>query len=537
MLNSALPKPNSMKPQLLFLTFFFLLGSLSQAVACVDPGSGVDTTSAAYQQVIANDPFCCTTQWDNICQNNYEDLLGPGDNFENCVTPPSSVDITSDAYAQVIANDPFCCNSSWDGICQNAYEDILGPGDNFENCVTPPSSVDITSDAYATVIANDPFCCTTSWDGICQSAYNNLSDPGDEGDDEDEEEAECVTPPSSVDVNSEAYQTVIANDPFCCNNAWDGICQNAYNNLTAPDEGDDEEEEEECVTPPFSVDTNSEAYQTVIANDPFCCTTSWDGICQNAYNNLVDPGEEEEEEEDGDCITPPANVDVNSEAYQQVIASDWYCCNIGWDSICQNAYTNLLGPGDNFENCVTPPASVDITSDAYATVIANDPFCCNAVWDGICQNAYNNQSGECSAVPPPSVDVNSEEYETVIANDPFCCNNTWDGICQNAYNNLIEGGMIENPGIPKTPVDDFTFSFFPNPSTGMIQLTFENMVQTEPTIIRITSMTGQNLMEKQINIDTPGALYPMDLSSLAAGMYVMSVQHNKQMQSTVLRLQ
>lgn len=39
----------------------------------------------------------------------------------------------------------------------------------------------------------------------------------------------CLADPGcAADVNSAAYATVIANDPFCCNNSWDSTCNNAY---------------------------------------------------------------------------------------------------------------------------------------------------------------------------------------------------------------------------------------------------------------------------------------------------------------------
>jgi|GEM_PF-3726095 len=97
--------------------------------------------------------------------------------FGQCaVVPPASVNTGSAAYAQVIANDPFCCNVGWDALCQQAYDDLTGS----PSCpVVPPASVDVTSLAYAQVIADDPFCCELVWDTFCQQAYAALvNDPG-----------------------------------------------------------------------------------------------------------------------------------------------------------------------------------------------------------------------------------------------------------------------------------------------------------------------------------------------------------------------
>jgi hypothetical protein len=527
-----------MKPFLLSFLFATVFSAFSFGNNCVSPPEGVDTTSVAYETVIANDPFCCSTQWDNVCQNAYENFGGPGGGSGECVTAPAEVDTESEAYATVIANDPFCCNTNWDGICQNAYNNLVGSdggGDEEDgDCVSTPVTVDVNSEAYATVIANDPFCCTTNWDGICQNAYNNLID-NDGGD--DEEEGDCVSPPVTVDVNSDAYNTVITNDPFCCNNLWDGICQSAYNNLINSD-GDDEEEGE-CVTPPVTVDVNSEAYNTVIANDPFCCNNVWDGICQNAYNALINS--DGDDEEDGECVSPPVTVDVNSEAYNTVIINDPFCCNNFWDGICQNAYNNLInndGEDEDEGECVNPPVTVDTNSEAYATVIANDPFCCNVNWDGICQNAYNNltNDGDCQAETPEGVDTNSDAYTTVIANDPFCCNNVWDGVCQNAYDNYSEGGIIVNPGgsVGGLLDSEFGFSLFPNPANDQITLNFESVNLDYPVFVRLYNGLGQIVIDKgNIQLEQMHQVQ-IDVSNLGSGFYMVVANNGDEMISKQL---
>lgn len=38
----------------------------------------------------------------------------------------------------------------------------------------------------------------------------------------------CVSVPSYIDINNPCYQGVIDNDPFCCETSWDSACDNAY---------------------------------------------------------------------------------------------------------------------------------------------------------------------------------------------------------------------------------------------------------------------------------------------------------------------
>jgi hypothetical protein len=79
------------------------------------------------------------------------------------------------------------------------------------------------------ICANDPFCCDTQWDGLCASAAqgNPLCNCGapaacnpDAGD--------CCVAHGTPGCNIPACcQAICANDPFCCNTQWDGICANA----------------------------------------------------------------------------------------------------------------------------------------------------------------------------------------------------------------------------------------------------------------------------------------------------------------------
>ena len=264
------------------------------APCTVVPPAGVDTSSPAYAEVIATDPFCCFNEWDEFCQAAYDDLTGGG----GCtVVPPAGVDTSSPAYQQVIADDPFCCNTEWDEFCQAAYDDLTGGGgtpvnDDCANAtpvsdgVTPFSTigatgVDITSCAlddandiwfaytatctgdavfntcgslFDTVLAifdacggtelgcNDDFCGLQSQlvISVTEGTTYLVRVAGYDGETgigeltiSCGEPADCpVVPPVGVDTSSPAYQQVIADDPFCCFNEWDEICQAAYDDLT-----------------------------------------------------------------------------------------------------------------------------------------------------------------------------------------------------------------------------------------------------------------------------------------------------------------
>ena len=85
---------------------------------------------AIFQQVIAQDYWCCDVFWDGICQAQYDGLNGVvTDTLGVCMTTlnGSSPYGEDDPYfQQVIEIDPWCCNNGWDALCQCAYDDFAG---------------------------------------------------------------------------------------------------------------------------------------------------------------------------------------------------------------------------------------------------------------------------------------------------------------------------------------------------------------------------------------------------------------------------
>ena len=171
----------------------------------------------------------------------------------------------------------------------------------------------------------------------------------------------------------------------------------------------------------------------MITDDPWCCDNEWDAICQDAYDLLTG--------DNTDCVVvPPAEVDINSTEYLQVITDDPSCCDVAWSGACQDAYDQLTG--GNTDCVAIPPPGVDVNSAEYLQVITDDPWCCDNEWDAICQNAYDILTGnvDCAVVPPSPVDVTSDAYLQVILNDLYCCDTEWDQVCQDAYDQITGGG-------------------------------------------------------------------------------------------------
>ncbi len=142
-----------------------------------------------------------------------------------------------------------------------------------------------------TVCAIDSFCCDTNWDSVCVEEAAGLCSGsfsacargagactnGDEGN----------GTPGCSDID--CCNTVCAEDPFCCLNAWDNLCaeQEARfcRSTCGVDAGD-------C----FAVGGNgspgcesTDCCAEVCTRDPLCCSGEWDAVCAEAAVEFCTP--------------------------------------------------------------------------------------------------------------------------------------------------------------------------------------------------------------------------------------------------------
>ncbi len=124
---------------------------------------------SAFSQAIAFSTIGCST--------------GGNDCEAEAINPDTGAPLSDvDCIALVQENDPYCCNTFWDGICQDAYDECAGGG-------TPPPSNDCpaeplnpwngnsysNADCVAYVQEVDPYCCETEWDNICHKQYKQCN--------------------------------------------------------------------------------------------------------------------------------------------------------------------------------------------------------------------------------------------------------------------------------------------------------------------------------------------------------------------------
>jgi hypothetical protein len=193
--------------------------------------------------------------------------------------------------------DPFCCDTFWDGICVNSAEVNCVPAVPGEPYCPPACDPANPNDCFVggpgpgcnnvecceTVCCVDPFCCDVAWDGICASEAQQLCGKPCP--------AEC--PPGGVLEGED------------CGSDTNGGC----NSLSAC-----EGTSGNCCFASFGLGCEDPACSaSVCAIDPFCCDTSWDGIC--ASEACADPN----------CDCEPAGGDpfVEIECGDTVCGNHW----------------------------------------------------------------------------------------------------------------------------------------------------------------------------------------------------------------------
>lgn len=225
--------------------------------------------------------------------------------------PWPEVDVDSPEYAQVILDDPFCCDGEWDGICQGAYDELVGG---------PPPANDLCASAATAMDGTTPFSALSA-----TGTALSLCGTEDTRDIWFVYVASC-TGTATVNTCDSNYDTVLSMFDACggteveCNDDDCGAASQisfavtegtsyyiriagylggtGYGDLFIECSGT-----AGCVAiPPITVDTESEEYAQVITDDPFCCDTEWDDICQTAYDILVNGGDPPANDECADAI-------------------------------------------------------------------------------------------------------------------------------------------------------------------------------------------------------------------------------------------
>jgi len=133
------------------------------------------------EKTCERDPFCCTTQWDEVCA---EEALGYcegafsvcGPGTGSCTAANGSPGCDDEVCCNAVCRaDPLCCLETWDAACaeeEAAYcHSSCGPGAGACHAAngTPGCEDPACCDE---VCVRDPFCCQIAWDQECVPIAN-----------------------------------------------------------------------------------------------------------------------------------------------------------------------------------------------------------------------------------------------------------------------------------------------------------------------------------------------------------------------------
>jgi hypothetical protein len=272
----------------------------------------------------------------------------------------------------------------------------------------------------------------------------------------------CVPSPDKTPGcdNAACCDSVCAIDPFCCDSTWDSVCADEALVVPICMCGVCETSANDCCAP--SPDgtpgcNNSACCESVCAIDPFCCETTWDGICADATQTnpfCMCPATCFTSANDCCAESPDGTPGCNQLlCCQSLCEDDPFCCDTFWDGFCAAEAAQIIpfcvcpaicGTSAN-DCCVASPNGTPGCNQPACceSVCAIDPFCCDTAWDAICAGeAEADSSCACPAVCGTSINDCCVESpngtpgcnqlpccESVREADPFCCEVVWDSIC------------------------------------------------------------------------------------------------------------
>ena len=215
-------------------------GSCSHDV-CEEGGPLQPSCGSCAADICQIDEYCCNNGWDATCIQEVEQYCAGGCGggqggscaHDECSTGAALDETCSSCTSAVCSADPFCCQTEWDDVCVGEVatecgDDCGGGGGGciHDECEQGGPLTSACSSCADTVCGIDDFCCTTDWDatcvqeadqycgGICGGGGGGLGCAHDECAQGGPLDASC----------SGCAQAVCDADPVCCDSVWDDVC-------------------------------------------------------------------------------------------------------------------------------------------------------------------------------------------------------------------------------------------------------------------------------------------------------------------------
>lgn len=288
--------------------------------------------------------------------------------------------------------------------------------------------------------------------------------------------------------------TTIANDPFCYETLWDGLCTTAYNaccsdqTIYVPAGASNTPPTFACASIPENFyPANQACVLSVIEDQPACMLVVWDELCVEAYHEcahgcsnavfmIPQPGQS------GlpgvvACQNPgfAQYMYANQQCAHEVAYNNPSCVNSVWNQQCQDAYlaccsggtwyipdpltsTAFIGPATN--RCDFFGAGIPVAPFCIESLPFAQAHCISVIWDASCNDWYNTCTYGCAdpsvflpaylAPPGPAVlgcygppqgyePANQSCALGVLFFNPWCAQSAWTSGCHAEYLQCARG--------------------------------------------------------------------------------------------------
>ena len=421
------------------------------------PEPGCDDP-ACCDAVCLNEPHCCIVEWDEVCVLRVaDDCGGCGDVFAgDCSTVHKSPHCDNKECCETVcADDPYCCSTEWDSSCVKLAESLCavrrdGCGDDGSRGCFGASFLQGCADAECCrfVCLNDAYCCVVQWDAICVGQAITFAElglgcslPGGAS----SGRGDCLvaqTTPGCSDADCAA--AVCSIDEDCCRTVWDADCAKLAPYV--------------CINPGGCPGTGSSFVRhaspgsldpaccnAVCLVQPECCTIEWDQACVTIATERCIPDPDWNLPCIGSCIEVHDNPGCEDISCASAVCfSDALCCTATWDegcvSLARGLCCGLSGCGNACNgSCISPHDSPFCDNPYCCTAVcAEDPYCCVLAWDGYCvkvalrrcaNGCGNVESGSCFIGHASRGCADARCCLAICKQDSFCCETSWDTTC------------------------------------------------------------------------------------------------------------
>jgi hypothetical protein len=313
--------------------------------------------------------------------------------------------------------------------CASATNDGCGDALAGSSWVAHSSRYSNDANCCAIVCANDSYCCDTQWDGVCANrALITCAGCGSAG-----AGSPYVSHGTPGCSEFACCATICGVDPFCCDTAWDSICAQR---AEATCRTGDICAEARLMAP--GAGANGYLFNTsegIVLPDPTSCGI---GDTRGTWRKFVAPC--------SGWMTITACTDF---AESQMTLSLW-------NAVTSSGTTGCGGTELRCSTNIDPTCSTSSVQLEYAVIAGTTYYLRISAENGL--NAAGSLSVTCSPVCGDSGSgsctashgagcSNAECCTTVCNLDPYCCESSWDALCvQEARANCFTAGDLDFDG-------------------------------------------------------------------------------------------